>query len=130
MVKEEKKGEDRYLDANQKSERFVPVPCRHVPYLSQILWCSRTGQNGPRFHLTGRGTRRSVHHYQLCNQTGTLERDRQLAVDHSAHGSQELRNRSLTNIPCGSSSEGANSGGVWVLAVMYLDSEKTAESCL
>lgn len=35
------------------------------------------------------------------------------------------------NIPvCGSSSEGANSGGVWVLAVLYLGSAKTAVSGL
>lgn len=63
---------DRYLDANQRSESFVPVPCYHVPYLSQIHWCSRTGRVDPHFQ-TGPGTRKSVLHYPLYNLTGTLE---------------------------------------------------------
>lgn len=96
--KKERRVEDRYLDANQKSERFVPVPFRHVPYLSQILWCSTTGWVDQRFHPTGQGTGRSVQHYSLCNLTGTLEKwcsmkwVWQLAVYHSALVGWEFKN--------------------------------------
>lgn len=68
-----KRTEDRYLDANQKSERFVPVPCHHVPYLSQILWCSTSGPIDTHFHRKGQGKGKSVHHYPLYNLTGTLD---------------------------------------------------------
>lgn len=51
--KESQEAEGRYLYANQRSETFVPGPCHHVPYLSQILLCSMTGRVDPCFHLTG-----------------------------------------------------------------------------
>lgn len=63
---------DGYLGANQESESFVPVPCHHVPYLSQIHWCSTTGRVGPHFQ-TGLGTKTSVLRYPSCSLTGTLK---------------------------------------------------------
>lgn len=67
------KKQDQYLVATQRSERFEPVPCHHVPYLSQSLWCSMIGWVDSH-HPTGLETERSVHHDPPSNPTGTLEK--------------------------------------------------------
>lgn len=67
------RGNDIYLCANQKSERLVPVPDHHVPYLSRSHYCNTADQVDLHFHLTGLGTGRSPHHYLPYNLNCTLE---------------------------------------------------------
>lgn len=71
--KTKKTKQDQYLVATQRSERFEPVPCHHVPYLSQSLWCSMIGWVESH-HPTGLETERSVHHDPPSNPTDTLEK--------------------------------------------------------